>query len=1401
MDSRAFMRKGEKITLCEELSGNKKTFSIISKDGSGSSSVSYIATCGRKTGRLKEFYPCDHNNGELFAIIRKKDNQLFCSNQNEEAAKTYAAMMDEYIESYHILEDAKKEAEKGNNSFSTFIPSFEIFRGCDENGNVGGSAYIWTIDNTGDFETFDKYLEKVHKHPSRNPAKALFVILKTLYNLTECVKTLHTAGLIHSDIKPENFGFSIRDGRYLTEQVQLFDVNSIYSVYTNFPTFTGTVGFCAPEVFKGKITNQSDLYSIGAVLFNAVALDDDIKDSLYSDEFYTHIDEIVANSKLLNASPITASVRFQTKISGILKKCLAKELRKRIDNCDELKKDLQSACALLIPAQYNDVLDLGSELRIIDKELEQFNEADSTFAFQSLIFNHSLYENADDTIKILIAGFGVYGQQFLDICLQAGQIKGKNLEIAVVTQDKETYKKEYLDQRPALLDFFEIDGEGDTSSTNYGKITFITPEEVFDDPETSARFANGFSRGSGRTDLQYNKALAQELMLTKCESNYVFVALGEEQLNLSVAKACADVVSSFAELKCTVACVCNDNKKHKGILTVNVTAKASENKSYEEIERMAFNAHLSWNSPLKLNINLRKAKREFSDKYNHDASVACVLAIKNSLYSCGIALDDLSEESIAKAASEYSGFIKSNKDIFAELVYVEHKRWVVDKITNGWTFRSNLTDCLHGPINDKKKKQHPCIVKSKVDFNLEKYYKNASTGKWYKSKWNECCDDDGLLDELDTISIKLHRLFFEASKEVKSTFSLNGEEVNRIQWLINEHKDSVIAFNEWMLCLKRIWDMDEAQAKFYDGYRDAFLETLSSLSKPDREDVIRYVKIIDSKVTPIIFAYRMRDYKASDKDLINAIPFILTNRENRRVFIPLMSGDNTERFNNVASATLINPDTITYGVYLRTHDSIIEFLEIANHILSYMDKKNIKSKLKFALIYSDNDKRIRQSIAELIEKLRKMDPRIKQVFNLPVLNESDIATTLSTQIVADAYENNSAYLSALLVGAGFFANKPTYSFDSFNKKFTVSNGCEWLNYIKSGQFITIPDMLSFKSSTGVMEALPEYAEYKELWKLYKGTSYAWKDMCKVLEKFADSNDLISSFNIQTDFTNAKTLEFVIPNELRDSYNYIISYLRDIALAIGGSSRVEYKSIESCKVSIVVGQNNIDAAKKLFANPYMLMNRRDISIRTKPKKVEILLNSLLVNELKMDDYPEYSDKKKKIGEIFQTLQKEGYIYNLRNMDNQVFSFVYATRQAKQLMTSAGRILEIYVYHKLQESGFDDVVSGYEINWGDTDVKSEFDCIVTSGFKCAMIECKAQDKISQDYYYKLSCLAKQFGINAIPVLIADTHEREDWDNSTNEMQRERGKMMGVVTVYDRDDISNIDMTLRRILNGKY
>ncbi len=1397
---RSLMRKGEKITLLEESAGNgsagKRVFTIIARDGTGASSVSYLASCGRKTGRLKEFYPSERNYGKYLNIVRDKNNQLKKTNDCSEAARIFNDMINDYIESYHILEEAKKEAAKGNNSFSTFIPSFEILRGCNKKGEPDGSVYIWTVDNDGDFETFEEFLDKVHMHPAKNPAKDLFIILNTLYNLTECVKVLHSAGLIHGDIKPDNFGFSLRGGRYLTEPVQLFDINSIYSVYTKFPRFSATTGFGAPEVFDGRKSNQSDLYSIGTVLFHAIASEKDFPDRLYSDSYYERIDEIVADSLILKASPVTYNTRVQYAVSSILKKCLAKDLKDRIDNADELKEAIKKAIALLIPSQYNDYLDTGYELKVveIEKELEKYNESDAVFALQTLLFNHPIYECRDNKIRIFILGCGVYGQLFLDVCLQAGQIIDKSLEVCVVTKDKELYKKEYLDGRSALKDFFEIDGEGDTSETNYGKIVFVSPEEASGNTE----FSKGFIKGERNSDKKYNKALAQNIIQNNKGCNYLFISLGDEALNNIVADAC-NKAAKHSDVQATVAFVGEENAVN-GCIAVNVRAKAEENENYSEIERMGFNTHLCWNSPLKLNINLKKAYKDYKDKYNHDSSIACVLSIKYKLYSVGIEIDELAGKKLARAAAEYEAFIRENREAFAALVNIEHRRWIVEKITQGWTCRTDYSECLQGTINDKKKKLHPCIAKSRCDFNLEKYFKSPAVDGWNKSKWNSPCKEDRYLDDLDMVSLNLHRTFFKHAEQIKKSFSLKGEEFRRILSMIQYDKRAMLAFDDWMLCLQRIWETDEKQAKFYDGYKDAFLESVKAFSKNVSDEILKYVGIIDSKAMPVILAYRLRDYKASDKDLVEAIPFILTHRS-ISLFVPLMTGDTTERFNNVASATLINPDSITYAAYLRKYEDIRDTKDTIMQILTYLQKKDIRSGLKLILLSCADNNKVNFNLDELKCFLSQADKsRIKQVKHFVVGDEAELCSYLSENVNTDTYESNSSYLSALLTEAGFYKARASFSFDSAKKEFSVSDGCRWLKYIRGGQSMTVSDMLSFNNSSGKMNLLPEYYNFDSLWKLYKNKSTTWKDMCKVLEKHAENNDLIASFNRSTDFSGILSYEFIIPDELRDGYNYVISYLRDNLRILGQDSRIEYNTIESCCVVLSVSEDNSDAVKKLFAEPQRFVNAKYISVVETPEKAEIYYDTLTVNSLRIEDYPEFAGQEKKISKMLQALQSHQYIFNLKNFDDNEFSFVYSSKQSKRLMTSPGKILEIYIYHRLRESGFDDVVSGYEITKEDSSVKFQIDCMLTSGFRSVMIKCETQDNISRNCYEELSVFAGQLGINAVPVLIADMYEKNSCRN-VSDQKSEQGKCPGVYTISEQDEINNIDKTISRILSGRY
>lgn len=163
----------------------------------------------------------------------------------------------------------------------------------------------------------------------------------------------------------------------------------------------------------------------------------------------------------------------------------------------------------------------------------------------------------------------------------------------------------------------------------------------------------------------------------------------------------------------------------------------------------------------------------------------------------------------------------------------------------------------------------------------------------------------------------------------------------------------------------------------------------------------------------------------------------------------------------------------------------------------------------------------------------------------------------------------------------------------------------------------------------------------------------------------------------------------------------------------------------------------------------------------------------------------------------------YVINLEISQEGSMSFTYGSRRIKELMTTAGKMLEVYTYHKAKELGeFDDVVSGFEADWEETGVKSEFDGILTKGFHTIFVECKARPNIDQAFLFKIHSLTDEFGINATAVLIADTEEKSFYSNAPlNAMQRERGNMMDVVTIWKPDEIENIGATLLKVVNGSY
>ena len=135
-----------------------------------------------------------------------------------------------------------------------------------------------------------------------------------------------------------------------------------------------------------------------------------------------------------------------------------------------------------------------------------------------------------------------------------------------------------------------------------------------------------------------------------------------------------------------------------------------------------------------------------------------------------------------------------------------------------------------------------------------------------------------------------------------------------------------------------------------------------------------------------------------------------------------------------------------------------------------------------------------------------------------------------------------------------------------------------------------------------------------------------------------------------------------------------------------------------------------------------------------------------------------------------------------------------------MTSAGRILELYVYYQLVNTHYiNEIANSVEIERKSSGIKNELDVVLTSGLQSVIIECKAQSKLKQDYYYKLDNLNRIFGINSIAILITDLNEKDWQDNSENEMQRKRGVESGIITVYSQNDIDNIANKIKQILKN--
>jgi serine/threonine protein kinase len=86
-----------------------------------------------------------------------------------------------------------------------------------------------------------------------------------LLQMLQALNYLHSHGIVHRDVKLENFVYCKKGSRHL--KLIDFGLSALAKPSEKFRSAVGTMGYAAPEVFDGSYTSKCDMWSLGVVAY------------------------------------------------------------------------------------------------------------------------------------------------------------------------------------------------------------------------------------------------------------------------------------------------------------------------------------------------------------------------------------------------------------------------------------------------------------------------------------------------------------------------------------------------------------------------------------------------------------------------------------------------------------------------------------------------------------------------------------------------------------------------------------------------------------------------------------------------------------------------------------------------------------------------------------------------------------------------------------------------------------------------------------------------------------------------------------------------------------------------------------------------------------------------------
>jgi len=146
---------------------------------------------------------------------------------------------------------------------------YEVLSDIHEKVSEAGRRIVRPID----FQKFRQWfsLKAAYLVMEHVPGKSLATttdyaidsLIRIFRQVCEGLEIVHQAGYVHADLKPDNILVSKK------QQVKLIDFGFAAKVGTKISGFKGTWGYVAPEQAGGLLTARTDVFNLGAAMYEA----------------------------------------------------------------------------------------------------------------------------------------------------------------------------------------------------------------------------------------------------------------------------------------------------------------------------------------------------------------------------------------------------------------------------------------------------------------------------------------------------------------------------------------------------------------------------------------------------------------------------------------------------------------------------------------------------------------------------------------------------------------------------------------------------------------------------------------------------------------------------------------------------------------------------------------------------------------------------------------------------------------------------------------------------------------------------------------------------------------------------------------------------------------------------